>query len=130
MCVLSLGFCPTFALHYLKKNLPDGFIEASKSTNVLAMMNPQRNAKQMMIELAMLRTLGGRISAVTTQIRVPYPALPKNLKKMLIKLFCYFCYYLKVMFTNFHIAPLCLSFYICVSPCILMYLALLLFLSF
>jgi hypothetical protein len=48
-------------------------------------MKPQRNAKQMMIELAKLRTLAGRISAVTTQIKLPYPALPKNLKKIKIK---------------------------------------------
>ena len=33
-----------------------------------------------MIELAILRTLGGSNSAVTTQIRVPYPMLPINKK--------------------------------------------------
>jgi hypothetical protein len=52
---------------------------SKRSTKVFEMMKPQRKAKQIMIELAMLRTLGGRISAVTTQIKVPYPALPKNL---------------------------------------------------
>merc|ERR1719431_493132 len=36
------------------------------------------NAKQMMNELAMARTLGGSSSAVTTHMRVPYPILPRN----------------------------------------------------
>jgi hypothetical protein len=35
------------------------------------MMKPHRKAKQMIMELAMLRTFGGKISAVTTQISVP-----------------------------------------------------------
>lgn len=60
---------------------PDLWSPSSRSTNVLAMTKPQRNAKQMMMELATLRTLGGKISAVTTQIKVPYPALPKNLNR-------------------------------------------------
>jgi hypothetical protein len=52
---------------------------SKRSTKVFEMMKPQRKAKQIMIELAMLRTFGGKILAVTSQIKVPYPALPKNL---------------------------------------------------
>ena len=40
-----------------------------RSTNVLETMNPMMNEKQMMIELPMLLTCGGKSSAVTTYIR-------------------------------------------------------------
>jgi len=59
--------------------IPEGLIVSNRSTKVFETRKPQRKAKQIMMEFAMLRTLTGRISAVTTQIKLPYPALPKNL---------------------------------------------------
>ena len=46
-----------------KKKVPDGHKPSKRSTNVLAIKKPQRKAKQMMMELAMLLTLGGSNSA-------------------------------------------------------------------
>ena len=44
-------------------NIP---IPTTRSTNVLDTMKPMTKEKQIMMELPMLRTCGGNISAVTT----------------------------------------------------------------
>lgn len=60
---IAVSNVPTMQMPPYKKNVPDLPKDSSRSTKVLAMKNPQRKAKQMMMELATLRTLGGRSSA-------------------------------------------------------------------
>ena len=60
----AVNSVPNTQMAPYKKKVPDWPNPSSKSTKVLAMMKPQRKAKQMMMELAILRTLGGSNSAV------------------------------------------------------------------
>ena len=50
----------------------------TRSTNVLLAMKPSMKQMQMLKALPRALTLGGRSSATTTQMRVPYPPLPRN----------------------------------------------------